>query len=326
MMVVRFDDQEIHRQQFAWEERVHYPLEFEYALEPGDYEVEIQLTPLPDAETAPARKEDADLYIQIDHTMLVGPEAVEDWVPPDNYEDYFHRSLPPADPQERNAYASEIIQRFAGRAFRRPVDQRTIEGLVAIAEDTYGKPGHTFEEGIGRAMVAVLASPRFLYLTEDVQISEPSDEQLTTNAMVSALVDEYALASRLSYFLWSTMPDDELMSLASAGQLRKNLDAQIKRMLRHDRSKNFLSSFVGQWLRSREIENLMLDPNAIADGDKSAEELAEEERQQERTVRSISWISASEASLRCGHPARQCSRKPNCALATSWRTIAASWT
>lgn len=288
-LVIRFDGKEIHRQKFVWEERVQYPFEFDYTLEPGEYDFEIQLTPLPDAEGVAPREKSTDLYIQVDHAMLVGPEATEDWVPPDNYQQYFHRSMPPTDPQERQVYASEILQRFASKAFRRPVDQSTIDGLVAIAEDSYSKPGHTFEEGIGRAMVAVLASPRFLYLAEDVQIPEVNGDEADSDGAahtpVSALIDEYALASRLSYFLWSTMPDDELMSLASVGQLRENLDTQVKRMLNDRRSQNFLSSFVGQWLRSREIENLMLDPNAIADGDKSAEELAEEQRQREERGR-----------------------------------------
>ncbi|WP_197454614.1 DUF1592 domain-containing protein [Stieleria varia] len=284
-MVIRFNGKEIHRQQFVWEERVWYPMEFDYELEPGDHDFEIQLTPLPDAGDAPARRDSTELYIQIDHAMLVGPEAVSDWVEPNNYERFFHRDLPPSDPQEQRVYAGEILERFASKAFRRPTDQRTIDGLVAIAEDSYSKPGNTFEEGISRAIVAVLASPRFLYLTEDVQIpnatSDESNLEKSGAPPVSALVDEYSLASRLSYFLWSTMPDDELMTLASAGQLRANLDAQVKRMLRDERSRNFLPSFVGQWLRSREIANLMLDPNAIADGDKSAEELAEEQRQRE---------------------------------------------
>lgn len=294
-MVLRFDGKEIHRQQFVWEERVRYPFEYEYMLEPRDYEFELELIPLPDAGDAPARKEDTELTIQIDHAMLVGPESVEDWVPPPNYARYFHRSLPPLEVQERREYADEIMRRFASKAFRRPVDQRTVDGLVAIAEDTYSKPGHTFEEGISRAMVAVLASPRFLYLVEDVQIGEAMDTEsnslgesgVSTSASkpISALVDEYSLASRLSYFLWSTMPDDELMALASEGQLRANLDVEVKRMLRDDRSQNFLSSFVGQWLRSREVENLMLDPNAIAEGDKSAAELAEERRQREERQR-----------------------------------------
>lgn len=282
-MVMHFDGKEIHRQQFVWEERVQYPFVFDYALEPGDYEFEMQLSPLPDASDGPAREEDTDLYIQVDHVMLVGPEAVEDWVTPDNYERYFRRSLPPTDTRERAIYAGEILQRFASKAFRRPANERTIDGLVAVAQDTYSKPGHTFEEGVSRAMVAILASPRFLYLAEDVELPEATNTKTASDsaAPVSALVDEYALASRLSYFLWSTMPDDELISLAAAGQLRANLDVQVKRMLGDRRSRNFLSNFVGQWLRSREIENLMLDPKAIADGDKSADELAEEQRQRE---------------------------------------------
>ncbi|KAA5545870.1 DUF1592 domain-containing protein [Roseiconus nitratireducens] len=286
-LVIRFDGEEIHRQKFVWEERVEYPFQFDYELEPGDYDFEIQMTPLPDAKDAAPREREAELYIQVDHVTLEGPRAVDDWVPPENYERYFDRSSPPTDPQEREDYASEILGRFAGKAFRRPVDQRTVDGLVAIAADTYSQPAHTFEEGISRAMVAILASPRFLYLTEQVQQPESSnDESASTSGIsISAPVDEYTLASRLSYFLWSTMPDEELLAHASEGRLRDNLDTQVERMLRDRRSRHFLSNFVGQWLRSREIENLMLDPRAIADGDKSAEQLAEEQRQHEQRGR-----------------------------------------
>ena len=116
-----------------------------------------------------------------------------------------------------------MLDRFARRAFRRPVDDRTLDRLVAIAESVYRLPGKTFEEGIAQAMVAVLASPRFLFRVEDV---EPGQ-----SGRPHAPIDEYALASRLSYFLWSTMPDDELFDLAARGQLRAELPRQVKRML-----------------------------------------------------------------------------------------------
>src|SRR5206468_3994629 len=99
---------------------------------------------------------------------------------------------------ERDAYAREVLQRFATRAFRRPVDARVLDRLVKIAQAVYEQPGRHFEEGVAQAMVATLSSPRFLFRIEDVT-AEGSNS-------ISAPVDEYALASRLSYFLWSTMP------------------------------------------------------------------------------------------------------------------------
>ena len=111
----------------------------------------------------------------------------------------------------------EVLTRFATKAFRRPASKETVEQLVEIAEKTYGSPGNTFEMGVSRAMVAVLASPRFLFRVESIEPAAPGQP--------FANVDEYALASRFSYFLWSTMPDDELFKLASEGKLRENLEA-----------------------------------------------------------------------------------------------------
>ena len=110
----------------------------------------------------------------------------------------------PGPTAERRAYAREVLARFARKAYRRPVDDRTLDRLVAIAEAVYAQPGKTVEQGMAEAMVAVLASPRFLFRVEEV---EPDDR-----VKAFARVDEYALASRLSYFLWSTMPDDELFA------------------------------------------------------------------------------------------------------------------
>src|SRR5262249_5453300 len=76
-------------------------------------------------------------------------------------------------------------------------------------------------------------------------------------------VDEYSLASRLSYFLWTTMPDDELFRLADRGELRKNLPAQIKRMLADSRSEMFVENFVGQWLQARDVEGISINARAV---------------------------------------------------------------
>ena len=97
-----------------------------------------------------------------------------------------------------------------------------VNRLVGLAEGIYTQPRQTFEAGVAQAMVAVLASPQFLFREEGVEA--------TADAKSQPLVDEYALASRLSYFLWSSMPDDELFKQAAAGTLRKNLDAEVKRM------------------------------------------------------------------------------------------------
>src|SRR3954468_9167399 len=108
------------------------------------------------------------------------------------------------------------------------------------AEGVYEQPGGTFEAGVSYAMVAVLASPRFLFREEGT---------IGGSGNPYPLMDEYSLASRLSYFLWSSMPDEELMRLAASGELRKNLGAQVKRMLADRRAQSFVENFTGQWLQ-----------------------------------------------------------------------------
>jgi hypothetical protein len=104
-------------------------------------------------------------------------------------------------------------------------------------------------------MVAVLASPRFIFREEEVEPLQPGQ--------VNPLVDEYALASRLSYFFWSSMPDSELFRLAASGQLRAQLPAQITRMLADRRSSEFVSNFTGQWLEARDIGSVQINPLAV---------------------------------------------------------------
>ena len=133
----------------------------------------------------------------------------------EQYRRFFVRGPAPSDREKRDEYAREVLGAFARLAYRRPVDTEAIDRLAALAKAGYTAPGQTFEAGVGRAMVAVLSSPRFLFRVEDV--AAESDGQRFP------AIDEYALASRLSYFLWSTMPDDELMRLAERGKLARIL-------------------------------------------------------------------------------------------------------
>ena len=128
---------------------------------------------------------------------------------------------------------------------------------MAIAEGIYTQPGHRFEQGVARAMVAVLASPRFVFRVE------ASERAASPPVTKHPLVDEFALASRLSYFLWSTMPDAELTRLAERGELRKNLARQVKRMRADARSESLIQNFVGQWLQVLDVEGFTIDVRAV---------------------------------------------------------------
>jgi mono/diheme cytochrome c family protein len=152
----------------------------------------------------------------------------------------FFRGAPPSGADERAGYAREIMRRFATRAFRRPVDEETLKGLTELA-----LRGPGFERGVAQGLTAILTSPKFFFRAETQP--RPDDP--------SAIhpLDEHALASRLSYLLWVSLPDDELLQLASEGRLRQELRSQVKRLLADRKSERFFEDFPGQWLRTRNV-------------------------------------------------------------------------
>lgn len=167
---------------------------------------------------------------------------------PETHRKIFFKGDAPADGAGREAYAREILRPLVTRAFRRPPDENTLSRLTKLAlRDT------NFERGIAQAISAMLASPRFLFR------EEPQPEP--DNPRASHPVDDHALASRLSYLFWLTYPDEELSTLAAKGELRKNLQAQIRRMLADPKSKRFFEDFTGQWLRTRNILTASITPD-----------------------------------------------------------------
>ncbi len=202
------------------------------------------------------------MKLQIATARVEGPLDPSHWDKPDGYDRFFPLDDPPIDPAERLRYAAEVLRRFCLRAYRRPVDENHLSRLLEMAgfstagnDEVSGisSTAHSFEQRIGRAITAVLASPRFLFRVEQPRAS---------SAEMFPEVDEFSLASRLSYFLWSTMPDDELLRLAAHGALRTNLREQIQRMLRDERSDMLIENFVGQWLQTRDVESVSIDPLA----------------------------------------------------------------
>jgi hypothetical protein len=157
-----------------------------------------------------------------------------------------------------DTYALRVLNGFARRAFRRPTQDGEVRRylqLVGMAR----KQGEGIEEGIRLGLEAMLVSPAFLYREEPQPEPDKADK--------IQQIDEHALATRLSYFFWSTMPDQRLMELASRGELRKNLDAEIDRMIKDDRSDEFVSNFTGQWLRLRDVPSAMPGKQAFPDFD-----------------------------------------------------------
>ena len=146
-----------------------------------------------------------------------------------------------------DACARTIVTSFAGKAFRRPATQAEVNqflGYVTLAR----KHGDSLEEGIATALQAVLVSPSFLYRME----RDPAPRPGRTSAPISG----FELASRLSYFLWSSMPDAELLRVAGQGGLRQPavVTTQVKRMLRDAKSRALVEEFAGQWLQFKNID------------------------------------------------------------------------
>ncbi len=150
------------------------------------------------------------------------------------------------------ACARPILTTFAGRAYRRPATAQEVDQLLALVS-LARKQGDSFEEGIATALQAVLVAPAFLYRIETDRPAAPG--------RTSAPIAPYELASRLSYFLWSSTPDEQLLRLAGQGALRQPvvLTAQVKRMLRDPRSSALVENFAGQWLQFKNIDVIRPD-------------------------------------------------------------------
>ena len=153
----------------------------------------------------------------------------------------------PTSPKDEETCARQIVTNLAKRAFRRPANAQDIGTLMEfyVAGRT---EGGNFDAGIERAVRRLLADPEFIYRRE----TEPAN--LAPGR--SYRVNDLQLASRLSFFLWSSIPDDELMTVASQGRLKEPavLEQQVRRMLADPRSESFIQNFTGQWLNVRALE------------------------------------------------------------------------
>jgi hypothetical protein len=159
----------------------------------------------------------------------------------------------PTGPGDKETAAAKIVETFARRAFRRPVTKDETARLMKLFKLADGN-GESFDDSVKLALKAVLVSPHFLFRVEVDR--EPNNPDAVTT------ISEFELASRLSYFLWSSMPDDELFNLAEQGQLRKPgvLEAQVKRMLRDPKSRALVENFADQWLQLRNLKDFSPDP------------------------------------------------------------------
>jgi hypothetical protein len=150
-----------------------------------------------------------------------------------------------------------VVEEFARRAYRRPVTAGEVDRLMSFAALSFAHDGESVDKAMSLPMRAALMSPDFLFRVE----RDPDPPQKSR----AAPVNEFELASRLSYFLWSSMPDEELFQLAAERKLRHSLEAQVARMLHDPRAAALTQSFAGQWLEIRGLEQVQRDREMYPD-------------------------------------------------------------
>ncbi|HYE04620.1 MAG TPA: DUF1592 domain-containing protein [Planctomycetota bacterium] len=193
--------------------------------------------------------------LSVDWVEVLGPSV---GVAPES-----HKRIMIAKPSEtvtRREAARQVVERFASRAWRRPAEAADVERLLTLV-DKAEAAGESFENGVRLALKAVLVSPRFLFRIERDQPGTGGVHKL----------DDWDLASRLSYFLWSSMPDDELFACASAGTLSQPevLAQQVRRMLASPKSRALVDNFASQWLGLRRVAELAPDAKLFPEYDKA---------------------------------------------------------
>ena len=205
-----------------------------------------------------AYDERTDGYPAVDHITIGGPYKIEG--PGDTPSRRRILTCRPARAADEEACAKKILSSVARRAYRRPATEDDIETLYGFY--TSGRSAG-FEAGIQLGLQRILADPEFLFRVEHdpAKIAPGSNYRLT----------DVELASRLSFFLWSSIPDDELLDLAVRGRLKDPvvLERQVRRMLADPRSKALAQNFIGEWLELRNIQNITPDENVFPEFDEN---------------------------------------------------------
>lgn len=236
-----------------------YPLPGKNPKYPG---LLITLTHVGDAPAKPKRKKDAKKQpteapvenpnlplIEIESVDFAGP-VFDAWPPATHTRIFF----PSSHTNDETRYGREVLHRFMERAFRRPVTQTEVDKMMPVFVKIRDR-SESFESAMRDVLSTVLISPDFLYLME------PRDPLSKANNKKQPLT-EYELASRLSYFLWSTMPDEQLLSLAKRGELSQpnTLKSQVRRMIADERSWTFIRQFSNQWFDLSGLDRVAVNP------------------------------------------------------------------
>jgi hypothetical protein len=165
----------------------------------------------------------------------------------------------PANPASEEPCAKQIVSALARRAYRQPLTHADLQLVMSFYQT--GRKSGTFEAGIEMALQRILASPKFIFRIERDPESVPAGTVYR--------ISDVELASRLSFFLWSSIPDDELLKVASEGKLKNPaiLDREVRRMLADPKSQALVSNFAGQWLHLRNVRSLLPNSDEFPDFD-----------------------------------------------------------
>ena len=226
------------------------PKEFKIPMRLGKGKRKIEISFLNDYYKANV----ADRNMRIDHVKLTGIENRTTFVDPGKLPPSHKRILfvtPSRDVSVEQA-SRAVISRFASRAFRRPATETQISRLSELAVQVR-ENGGSFEESIQVAIQAILVAPSFLFKVETPQTPGPDG--------VLPKISDYEFATRISYFLWSSMPDDELLVMAHQGSIRdsKRLLNKVASMIKDRRANQFVENFAAQWLQIRNLDKV--DPD-----------------------------------------------------------------
>lgn len=189
-----------------------------------------------------------DRNLMVEHVKLEGEKAgtkIDESQLPESHKKLISQT--PTGEADSEEVTRKVIQRLVNRAFRRPATQEEVDRWVGIAQQVQAD-GEAFEASIQIVLQGLLLSPQFLFRIEKQRPAVGSTKY--------AELDEFEVATRISYFLWSTMPDDELFRLAAKKQLSDPtiLRGQVERMLKDRRANQFVENFVGQWLQLRKLD------------------------------------------------------------------------
>lgn len=247
-LVISADGREIARQVVSHQTKKFEILTTMVPLEAKENTITLSIYP---GETSLPKQR--PLWLAVKKLEIIGPASSEELQYPASYRQVISRENQPRDKSDWPTSTRKVLRDFASKAWRRPISADLLDRLGKMADEV-AEESHSFEAGIRQAGTAVLASPRFLLRSETAIPSDGTDY---------ALIDEWSLASRLSYFLWSSLPDDELRDLAAKGDLREKLDEQIDRMLLDPKADRMIANFVGQWLQARDVETMNMRPEVI---------------------------------------------------------------